>query len=431
LSSQHLERSPATAGFCRTYGADAVEGARPLHQRVLAEIVAAVEDLKGTEAARILRSSGVEMLHTVIDPLDLGPLRDRVLDRLRNELLRMAVNVGRSVMGWDGEFYVDDYIILRLNLPYDTARNADAAAENPGIGRLSPSVRAAAAQRKVKDAVYDPKSYHRGHSPAAWAHGAHVDSWSGHSKDGLNLWWAMCDVPGEAGMVVYPELAGAQLPSDPRTLYLRSGYQLPPPTFVPLAAGEMLIFDPEILHGSHLNVTPRTRVAVSMRLNARRPSFDPACFYAREFWRRASDVERGADEVLHLKREEHLAERAPSCPAPPIAVRTVSATHAAGASAVALGPSSSVAEGERIVAALPGRRVVVLRTCGRLAAFDAACPHYGVDLADGGTRAGAIHCPGCAVRFDVETGRSASPCLTLRRYPIREDGGTMVLDLGE
>ena len=415
----------------RTYAPGALAGTGALHRRIVTDLIAAVAEMKGAQAAQRLRAAGIEFLHTVIDPLDIGPLRDRVLEPLRGELLKLALTVGRSALGWADEFYVDDYVVLRINLPYDVAKAADGAAENPGIGRVSPSMRAAADARRVKDPVYDPRAYHRGHPPAAWAHGPHVDSWTGHSRDGSNVWWAICDVPAEAGMVLYPELAGETLPCDRSTLYLQRGYPLPPPTYVPLAAGEMLVFDPEILHGTHLNVTERTRVAVSLRLNARRPVFDPDCFYAREFWHAAADIAAGRlDTVLHLKREDHLAA-ATTAPAlaPRTALATVQAQPDAAGRFVTVGPSALVGEGERIVVVLPGRRVLLSRRDGALFALDAACPHYGLDLADGGARGATVYCPGCAVGFDLATGRSASPSLALTTFAVREDGGTIVLDL--
>ena len=426
----HLaEQALASRGSWLKRALDARDGTRELHARITDEIAGAVGALKGVEAAEKLRSGGLETLHQVIDPIDVGAVRDRVLDRLRNDLLAMAVRVGRDTMGWRDEFYVDDYLILRINFPYEVARTADVAAENPGIGRISPWMRGIAAARRVKDPVYDPKGYHRSHPPAAWAHGPHLDSWAGHSKDGLNIWWAMCDVPAEASMVLYPDFA-ANLLCDRRTLYLQAGYRLPPPTFVPLRAGEMLIFDPEILHGTHLNITQQTRVAVSMRLNGGKPRFDPNCFYAREFWRRAGDIEAGRFEaVLHLKREDNLAQAesavSPAAPAPPNVIEIASGAGAA----VHLGSSALVREGERIIVALPDRRIMVTRTAGRLHAVDAACPHYGAALADGGARGDKLYCPACAVAFDLQSGRSASPRLALRTFPVREDNGMIVLGL--
>jgi hypothetical protein len=156
----------------------------------------------------------------------------------------------------------------------------------------------------------------------------------------------------------------------------------------------MLVFDPEILHDTHLNLTDKTRVAVWLRLNQKRPVFDPDCFYAREFWRRASDIEAARfDEVLHLKREDYLAAATLAAPVDwPRRPKVVEAPLAANGRAV-LGPSSLVAEGERLIVDLSGRRILVFRTNGALRAVDASCPHYGVDLSDGAFDSGAALLP--------------------------------------
>ena len=404
-------------------------GFSDLHRRLVAEIVAAVGILKGERAAEIVAAGGLESLHTAIESTDFGPLRDTVIEKMRPDLLRMAVAIGRDLLRWADEFYVDDYLILRINFPYEAARQGGPAGENPGIGRVSPSVRELARSRRTIDPVYDPKGYHNNLPPAAWAHGPHQDSWAGHSEDGLNIWWAMCDTPAEAGMVLYPELAGKELPREPKTLYLKAGYALPKPTLLPLAAGDMLIFDPEILHGTHLNVSPRTRVAVSLRLNAKQPRFSPDCFYAREFWRRASDIEQERlDAVMHLKREEHLA-----APPPPRTVewperlRTIQVDYTEDGAPIRLGPSSSIAENERVLVQLSDRRVLVHRVDGALAAIDARCPHYAIDLSDGAADRERVFCPGCGVAFNLITGASSAPSLTLERIPVQEDDAGILL----
>lgn len=399
-----------------------------MRERVMDAIVAAVAEMKGPAAAARIRDEGVQHLHDVIDAREVTPLRDRVLEALRTPLLEMAVAVGRHVLGWTGDFYVDDYLILRVNFPFEIARESDRGAENPGVGRLSASVRDLFKQRKTIDPVYDPRTYHRGLPPAAWAHGPHCDSWAGHSRDGRNVWWAIGPVPADAGMVLYPELAGLDLPSDPRTLYLKPGVALPPPTALPLEAGEMLVFDPEVLHGTHLNTTDDTRVAVSMRLNASRPVFDPGCFYAREFWRRAADIEAGVDRVLHLPREDNLGPSAPVRTRPPSARLPVTAgrfDRPGGTIRAPLDGSAAVAP--RVIVETDDRRVMVVRTARGLRAYDAACPHYGVDLADGGMDGDNAYCPGCALAFDLDTGRSACPSLTLTRHDVHEHEGLVLI----
>ncbi|MDB5611423.1 MAG: hypothetical protein JWP25_8323 [Bradyrhizobium sp.] len=424
-----LNQASNSRGLFSKHGLNSIPGVERLHGRVVCEIVKAVAELRGNNAAQRLRSGGLEILHTVVSAQELGPIREKVLGELRDELMAVTAVIGRTIMGWQDDFYVDDYLILRINFPYEIAKQSDFSAENPGTGRLTPSVRAIAMSRRVKDPIYDPKSYHRGHPPAAWAHGPHIDSWTGHSKDGLNVWWAMCDVPAEASVVLYPELAGAALPSDRRTLYLAEGFPLPTPTFIPLLAGEILIFDPEILHGTHLNVSDQTRVAVSMRLNAVEPVFDPECFYAREFWRKASDIESGHfDRVLHLRREDHLAPRDPvTTIVTPKLPRRLSLQRGGEQSTVSVGPSSSVGEGEKIVAELTDCRVLISRNAGKLYACSNQCPHYGVSLTDGAIDGKTIYCPACAVSFDLESGRSACPSLSIERFSVEEIDGSILL----
>ena len=423
-----IDRARESRGLWLRHHVRDLAGWTDMTARVVDAIVDGVTVIRGPEAGRTLRARGIQRIHEVIDAREVGRLRDHVLDQLRQPLLAMAAAVGRKVLGWDGDFYVDDYLILRINFPYEVARLADSSAENPGIGRLSPPVRDVFRARKTIDPVFDPKSYHRGHPPAAWAHGPHLDSWAGHSRDGRNIWWAIGDVPAEAGMVLYPELADENLPCEPKTLYLAAGYPLPTPTYLPLAAGEMLVFDPEVLHGTHLNTTGETRVAVSMRLNASKPTFDPACFYAREFWRCAADIEAGRDEVLHLRREDNLGAPVPPRPVVPHgALPVVAGRFDAAAGIVRADIGEGPVQGARLMVEAPPHRILVARTEQGLKAYDAACPHYGVDLADGGSDEAKTYCPACAVGFDLATGLSACKTLALRSYDVRQAGGTVEL----
>lgn len=425
-----MDRPIVAARSHGIYGPGRLPGLDQLHARVVVEIIEALAHIKGPEVVAAL-GGDLGRLHHVIDVEDVGPLRDRVIENLRGDLLNLAVRVGREALGWTHDFHVDDYLILRINFPYSVARQATATAENPGIGRISPAVRAIAAARRVKDPVYDPKAYHRDHPPPAWAHGPHLDSWTGHSRDGFNIWWAICDVPAEAGMVLYPQLAETPLCCDRRSLYLAAGHRLPPPTFVPLVAGEMLVFDPEILHGTHLNVTDQTRVAISLRLNSARPTFDPASFYAREFWRTAGDIETGNFErILHLKREDNLASDAPE-PVPAPDPRPAARPTAVDATAVRVVLDRPLVPGERVAVALDDRSLILLRTQEGLRALDGVCPHYGLDLMDGGVDANQLHCPGCAIGFDMSTGRSSCPDLVLRTYGVRETAAGVVIALSE
>jgi nitrite reductase/ring-hydroxylating ferredoxin subunit len=408
---------------------DLTAGGR-IKDQATGEIVEAVARIKGEAAAELLRQHGVQRLHEVIDARDFGPLRDQVVERLRQSMLLMAVAAGREFLGWKDDFYLDDYLVLRINFPYEVARRSNASTENPGTGRLSPPIRALYNARKVIDPVFDPQSYHGNNPPAAWAHGPHRDSWTGHSRDGRNIWLALADVPAEAGMVFYPETHEDDLHCDPRTLYLQPGCPLPKPTCQPVKAGEMLVFDPEMLHGTHLNTTSSTRVALSLRLNAAKPTFDPSCFYAREFWRLASDIEHGRDEVYFLRREDNLGPALTGQQGKPrAALPHIAGTIDSAANILRGALNEESASAPRVIVEAGPHRVMVVRVNGDLKAYDARCPHNGADLADGGSDDSSLYCPACALDFDLQTGQSSCSSLSLRAHEAWEASGAIQIRL--
>ncbi len=425
-----LTDSLANDNFCIRSNITKLEGMEDLHGRVVERLIKAVYELRGARAAHCIESRGIERLHEVIATSDFGGLRERVLEEMREPLLAMGVAVGRKLLHWGHDFYVDDYLILRINIPYSVAVQSDCSGENPGVGRLSPTVRDIFNSRKLIDPVFNPKAYHRGLPPAAWAHGPHLDSWSGHSKNGRNIWWAIGEVPAEAGMVFYPELAGQPLPLEPKTLYIRAGYPLPKPTYVPLSAGEMLLFDPEILHGTHLNITDETRVAISLRLNASKPRFDPRCFYAREFWHLAGAIESGSYEVLHLKREDNLDNESVDDPIQtPRRPTRIQGAYDENFNTVRCLLNATQNVDRRIFVDCADDSIMLVKVKNAWKAYDAQCPVNGVDLADGGCDEEKTYCPGCAVGFDLNTGESCLSSLSLPSHDVQQQGETLVVHL--
>jgi 3-phenylpropionate/trans-cinnamate dioxygenase ferredoxin subunit len=66
-------------------------------------------------------------------------------------------------------------------------------------------------------------------------------------------------------------------------------------------------------------------------------------------------------------------------------------------------------------------------------ATDGLCTHEQVHLADGLVMGHVIECPKHNGRFDYRTGRArrAPVCVDLRTYPVKVDGGRVLIDLGD
>jgi len=173
-------------------------------------VLDAVEEIESADARQHLEAFSLAQLHEVMPASKIGELRNHVMGRYRRDLFEAVCRFARESLGVTGEFYVDDYAILRVNYPYEIAKDAPMNTENPGIGRMSKEARTHFVENKREDPVYDPKGYQHNMPPAAWAHGPHQDTWTGHSRDGINLWWAMENTVPENSMVFLSRVLGAK-----------------------------------------------------------------------------------------------------------------------------------------------------------------------------------------------------------------------------
>lgn len=391
-----------------------------------------VERLRGFEARAHLEQSGLSKLHEVLPAEQIGALRDAVMPALRPALFDLTVEIARGLLHIEGEFFVDEYTILRINFPYLVAKRAPMNAENPGIGRVSDSTRKASKAAQVIDPVYNPRAYHNNEPPPAWAHGPHQDTWTGHSRFGVNLWWAVNDVLEENSMIFYPQTFGNNFRPDPRSLYLAEGFPLPQPTKMALRAGEMLIFNPEMLHGSHLNTSESTRLALSTRINPRKPRFDPSCFYAREFWHSSRNLEaRRYDQVIRFERLQHLTDASEGLANSSVdrAERDeLELTPQRGAHQwQEICPSERIDVGAKLPLRVGTERLMILRSAHGLRATQSRCAHLDISLLDGYHDDETLYCPAHGVSFALSNGTSSCPALTLKTYEVKEEAGKVWL----
>jgi nitrite reductase/ring-hydroxylating ferredoxin subunit len=396
---------------------------------VQACVLDAVGEIVGSAARADLARRGLQHLHLHLPPEAITQVRDRVMPAMRPDLFRFACEVGEGLLGLDREFFVDDYTILRINYPYEVGLQASDKAENPGIGRTDPQTKNLANSTQKRDDRYDPKAYHKHTPPASWAHGPHKDTWTGHSRHGINLWWAMNDVVEENAMIFYPTTFGKAYEADPRSLYVAAGYRMPKPRKMALHAGELLIFNPELLHATHLNTSGQTRLALSCRINPSAPKFDPDCFYAREFWHSSEDIRQGRMDVIRqFRREENFEERPVRQVQTPVArtEHAALATTAAGDGWETLPLASLAPEADRHLLQLSnGHRVILLQDGESWKAVQANCHHLDIDLMDGHCEKGGIYCPAHGVAFKLSSGQSASPLLRLRTYELRFEAAAL------
>ena len=140
---------------------------------------------------------------------------------------------------------------LRLHLPYAKIKKYEAYVESKmGRGKLNP-------------------------------HGQHKDSWRYHPKNTLNIWIALTNVTNKNGMALLPESIDYHPKFNAAEQEIASGVKTYPSQqyTTDMEPGDALLFQANLLHGSIINTSDKTRVALSMRGTTSEPQFHKRVTY--------------------------------------------------------------------------------------------------------------------------------------------------------
>ncbi len=404
-----------------------------------------IEKISGTATRRNVEAAGLSRMHEYFPVTKLLLLEDYLLKTLQRDLFYWSFRVGRDDLGLKGTFYVDHLIVMRIYYPFLISREAKQV-EKPKYPLWEKTRLAIAAlknwklivneiskareQRKQKSA-YKPETYHQRLPEVARAHGAHIDTWYGHSYDGVNLWWSIDGVKADNTVILYPGMFGYKFPFDPANMYLAEGVPVTEPHRIVTEPGQLLVFNPEMLHGTHVNISDVTRIVITTRLNPGQPRFDLSAAWSFEHWYSSDDLERrrfSAVTVFPAKdnRGKPSFEFKPGLPAPETRLIQIQGCldHEADRK---VGPSAHLEEGGKLAVNFENAKVVLFRVNGRLRALDRICPHLSFDMLAAYHDDRKIYCPGHGVAFSLVDGTSHCKAFTLRQYQVSERGGEIFL----
>jgi nitrite reductase/ring-hydroxylating ferredoxin subunit len=87
--------------------------------------------------------------------------------------------------------------------------------------------------------------------------------------------------------------------------------------------------------------------------------------------------------------------------------------------------------GEGKIVDAGGRELALFNVGGAYHALDNTCCHRGGPLGDGELRDGVVACPWHGWEFEVATGacRAPDPSARVQGYPVRVDGGDVLVEL--
>lgn len=415
-----------------------------LYPKVVDAFFEGIEKIGGAEIRRKVEAVGLPRMHEHFPASKLLLLDNYLHEKLTRDLYYWSFRVGRDNLGLDGMFYVDALIVMRVYYPFlvsreatsverpkyrwrERARQGTAALRNPRLV-ANYLTRGRATRRKKQG--YNPEQYHQSLPEVARAHGAHIDTWYGHSYDGLNLWWSIDGVNEDNTVILYPGMFGYQYPYDPANMYLAEGVPVTEPHKLKLDPGQLLVFNPEVLHGTQVNISDQTRIVISTRLNPGQPRFERNAAWNFEHWYSSEDLERKRfSSMTVFPAKDNMGkpsfEFKPGTPAPETPLLELPGEVTGEAQRVCA--SSELADGQKIAVDLSDAKVMLFRVKGEIRAMSRVCPHLNFDMLAAYHDDKAIYCPGHGVEYALEDGSSSCPAFALQRYVAWEEDGSIFL----
>ena len=101
---------------------------------------------------------------------------------------------------------------------------------------------------------------------------AHSDSWSADSPFQINLWIPLTNAFGTNSMFIWNESRTMnvmeKIKKDKTNMFDLSNLKSKDKDFIKLSFGQVLIFNPALIHGNVINKTKKTRVSLNVRLKS-------------------------------------------------------------------------------------------------------------------------------------------------------------------
>lgn len=396
------------------------------------EIFKSIEEISGTEIRKKVESEGLDKLHKFFS-VDYVPfLQFSLEEKLRSSLIKSIHDVGKNNLGYD-DFYIDKELNFRIVYPYEVSlksslsRSVYRSLDLKNYKNVEEELNLALKKAKKYKPEYSDKKkeeYFKGLPVPCYGHSPHRDTWFGHTYGALNLWWSISGVTNETGLVMYPEVNIYDFKHTEEPMYVEDDQHLGKPTILNMEDGDLLIFDPEILHGTKLiTKVDTTRIVVSGRLNENKPKFYKLTkAYEYPDWYSSKDISNNINDKIHnFFRKDHSVESPQKIYKKNIfEIKTIKIDDNIKFKKEYKILSSNDFNPEcRYKVTFNNYNVSFISTNNGFFSFKSECPHLGFDLTtayyDEGK--GEIVCNGHAASFD-KNGNSGCKILKLRTFEV-------------
>ena len=397
-----------------------------------------IELFAGRECRERCEQAGLGKLHLHYPAEYVGLLEAYVNEQVKRLAIEWTAAIGRHDVGFPGEFLVQDLLIVRVHYPHGHLGQSTTVAAKPPSLRHRMRYGLASNLERIKDSYTSPSALRlpghvlkyvqqrrkRAALPLPYrCHASHMDSWLGQPTTSLSVWLGISGLDQHNGLCIYPDTMGVALPVD-SSKFLGPGFLLPEPIRPEIHDGDLFVFCTDMLHSSQLNVSDKTRIALTTRIDPGTPVFSDESLWFVERWYSGESILAGQWRRVKVDADRRV----------PKAIPTQQGGRSIDIPSVfnegqeyRIASSDQIPEDQTFTVQFQNKRIMVVRTDGVLKALLAICPHGQYRIDDGFHDSCKVICPGHGLEFDIKTGESALKRYRLTVFPVSERDGAVYL----
>lgn len=246
-------------------------------------IFQSIEEISGSKISHSIKKFGLNKIHNHF-PVEYIPFLQYAIEaKIKKTILKNIYLVSKNNLKIKKNFFVDDVINVRIHYPFNVEKKS----------KLSRKIYRCLDLKKFKNAkkeleVAKKKSlnykndtsdtsklyYFKSSNNSIYHHSPHKDTWFGHcATQGVNFWWALSSVNELNGLMLFTDIYNYNIEHEKEPAYVKKDYALGKIKIPKLKKGNLLLFDPEILHATRVNTSKNTRLVISGRMNKGIPQF--------------------------------------------------------------------------------------------------------------------------------------------------------------
>ena len=404
-------------------------------------IYESINDIAGKNIMQKVKSDGLDKMHLHFN-VDYTPFLEVALMKKFNEIMyKQIFYVGKNNLFLNKKniFYIDKAMNYRIIYPFSVSVKSRLKRKVYRLLNLenltNPETEILNAQKnqnkyKLTKGDINKLRYFRNLPDPSCGHGPHRDTWFGHTFDALNLWWSIAGVNTKTGMTIYPDVNNHELDHILDPSYVLPNQYLGKPKTIGLKDGNLLIFDPEILHATKLNTSNQTRIVFSGRINRIKPSF-----YNRkgapEFahWLLSEDVEKDQFNKTHyfFRKDNSIVKPKRQKLNKTKCLEIKINKQFKNQSEFKLIKKKALNKKKLYKIKFKNVTLCMFFLKNDVRIFNIKCPHLQADLSSGYFNKNHVVCPGHQLTFNLRNGNSICKNFRIRLYKTKIKNNYLIL----